>query len=513
MAAGGLCNNEECSICCNKECKTCGGLACSLDPLGADNCCEKEISLVTGGKPSCAERQAPCVRTESKCPQGLCPDEACILCCHPGCGDSCGATTCASHPLGASNCCPATILKDKLPTGSAGVCNATQAGPCLRVTKCSEFGGICEDDDCAVCCDKGCQTCGGPDCASDPLGEAKCCPVQIGREAPLCQAASDAPPAGGEPSAPATATSPTAPCVRLGLCGGSNGICADEACGVCCPRTCGVCNGVACALSPGGESQCCASGIVAAQKTCGADAIAPCTRVSSAAGTGGGDDSFSAWWLVVLLLLVLCCALLLIAYIMYKRKQRQDKKELERNRELFNLENKITDDDFALQLIGEDGQEKSAPKDRSDASNSNVSTPAALASLTPSPAPSPGGGVHGAKKKGRTASIASQNSRDGDGELNVSRTSVAPGPLTAADSSKANANKSGSSVAASTLAPPRNRARGASRRSQNNPLGPQGSSSSFGGLGGGTGSGDGKGSDEEEKTKKKDSLLSVDDLI
>ena len=234
---GGICNSAECTLCCDQGCQQCGGPGCEADPLGAAACCESPILDGGNGATCATKQKAPCVRTPSVCTDGLCPDEECAVCCHAGCGTACGSKTCASHPLGADACCATDIYKKNStnicsaevpgpcvrvnsctefsgqcedaecavccdpgckvcggeecsndPLGShkccpkiiaqtAEVCSATEnakvTAACLRLSRCVEFGGLCSDSTCTVCCNRECGKCvNGHECE---LGHPECC--------------------------------------------------------------------------------------------------------------------------------------------------------------------------------------------------------------------------------------------------------------------------------------------------------------------------------------------------
>jgi hypothetical protein len=106
------------------------------------------------------------------------------ICCSNTCS-SCGGLGCSTNPV---NCCLGTILQ------SNQYCNTTSA-PCVIVDaipivprvpstpdpKCSN-GTIHKN----ICCDKGCKSCGGLSCSTDPLGTDKCCLSAILNSNDLC---------------------------------------------------------------------------------------------------------------------------------------------------------------------------------------------------------------------------------------------------------------------------------------------------------------------------------------
>eukprot|EP01061_Rhynchopus_euleeides_P001798 TRINITY_DN1131_c0_g3_i1.p1 TRINITY_DN1131_c0_g3~~TRINITY_DN1131_c0_g3_i1.p1 ORF type:complete len:2488 (+),score=898.26 TRINITY_DN1131_c0_g3_i1:439-7902(+) len=331
----GICNNEECTVCCHASCGTCGGITCALDPQGPENCCEADIIRIGGEKTCSSVNTAPCKRVNEKCPGGICPDAECAVCCNAGCGDSCGATTCALHPLGPGNCCPDIIID----THPNKTCSADVPGPCRRVTKCAEMGGLCEDDTCNVCCDKACEKCGGPDCANDPAGASKCCPALIVQSGKSC------------------APVPEVPCVRVTFCEEHNGICSNEECTVCCPKECGECDKPACESRPGGASRCCGASIIAAGSICGINTAAPCVRPAQReTSPSGGDDDAFPWWLLLLVLLLLCSCLALLAFILFRmRKQKQDS-ESNRHQTMFGMEDKK--EEMGQTLLSPDDEEQ-----------------------------------------------------------------------------------------------------------------------------------------------------------
>jgi hypothetical protein len=105
------------NICCVGKCSQCGGPNCSLDPLGATNCCSTTIATQVN---YCNETAPPCIIVNPPRPiirNDTNPDPTCTLgiinkkiCCKKGCA-SCGGGSCSLDPLGSDNCCSAGITK------------------------------------------------------------------------------------------------------------------------------------------------------------------------------------------------------------------------------------------------------------------------------------------------------------------------------------------------------------------------------------------------------------------
>eukprot|EP01060_Flectonema_neradi_P040759 TRINITY_DN940_c0_g2_i4.p1 TRINITY_DN940_c0_g2~~TRINITY_DN940_c0_g2_i4.p1 ORF type:complete len:2437 (+),score=543.61 TRINITY_DN940_c0_g2_i4:265-7575(+) len=263
---GGICKDDLCTVCCSPECSTCGD--CSLDDRGS--CCEATIAK--DGQQCSATVSAPCVRASTPCLAygGICSDALCTSCCHEDC-QICGGPTCHLDPLGASSCCPKTI------EAAGEHCSPSPnfvRSPCIRENKCASVGGVCNDASCSVCCNSGCDDCGGLSCSTDPLGASQCCVEEIMNADPRMECSQEG---------------STAPCIRQDLCGSVNGICADERCAVCCDEKCGACGGPTCSLDPLGASKCCIDEITQNQGTCTAgDApAAPCIRLDACEPFGG----------------------------------------------------------------------------------------------------------------------------------------------------------------------------------------------------------------------------------
>ena len=82
------------------------------------------------------------------------------------------------------------------------------------------------------------------------------------------------------------------PRARNELCHSSGDTCVNGLAGidgaddngelVCCPLGCGACGGIGCGSFPGGNTQCCANGILNNQQDCSVSGAAPCSI------TGGG---------------------------------------------------------------------------------------------------------------------------------------------------------------------------------------------------------------------------------
>ena len=262
---GGICADAKCSFCCSQACAVCGGPNCTGD------CCETPI---TEAENYCSETQsAPCLRTPAKCDMfgGVCSDRSCTHCCASSCGDKCGATDCANAPGGASACCPATFGPDQK------FCDNYVHAPCIRVTTCERFGGICKDANCTACCDKQCGSCGATNCADLPGGAARCCIDEIMKANRTCAITISPAPCIPEPE-----PIPPPPCAAYG------GICVDDACSACCDQSCGsTCGQANC------TDNCCTAVITDGGSKCTANSGSPCVRVNECLTMGGicNDDN------------------------------------------------------------------------------------------------------------------------------------------------------------------------------------------------------------------------------
>ena len=234
----GVCSGGNCDVCCEKSC---GDLCGALDCVG--ECCVDAI-IRTERKCSDDVTALPCVRTSHECltQGGICNDAACSVCCLSSCGDKCGASDCASGAGGAAGCCKNNIDQ------AGKVCTAHTIAPCVRLTMCEEYGGVCEDATCEVCCHPSCGDCNTATCNANDMS-TKCCASTITLGGNVCSSPNDA------------------PCVRplpVDQCNTYGGICADSSCTVCCEKQCGLkCGAPDCATAPGGADKCCPTKIVA----------------------------------------------------------------------------------------------------------------------------------------------------------------------------------------------------------------------------------------------------------
>ncbi|KAJ9455754.1 Na-Ca exchanger/integrin-beta4 [Diplonema papillatum] len=288
---GGICEDDACEACCAATCTRCGGELCELEGT-ASECCPEAI---LASSPVCDDAaSAPCVRV-NKCEAqgGVCNDESCTACCDAGC-EYCGGPMCVWDELGRDKCCPETF---------ANSCAAAGA-PCVRsdaAEKCAPFGGRCKDEDCVVCCDARCGTCGGNLCDEDPLGAELCCPSAILR-------------AGAKPC-----TGNAAPCIRVETCEPMGGVCNDAACSTCCAKGCGVCGGRDCESDPLSQDKCCPDAILGVQPMCDDGNAAPCTRF--APDNDDADDEEFPGWAVALIVLLLLSVVCLIVFMMWRSKK------------------------------------------------------------------------------------------------------------------------------------------------------------------------------------------------
>ena len=95
------------NACCVSECNQCGGVACSVNPLGAKNCCSNTI---IGLPRYCNETVAPCVIVPVNVPDPTCKNGIVNknICCNPNC-TTCGGPSCSTDRYGSNNCCTTTI--------------------------------------------------------------------------------------------------------------------------------------------------------------------------------------------------------------------------------------------------------------------------------------------------------------------------------------------------------------------------------------------------------------------
>eukprot|EP00904_Undaria_pinnatifida_P003197 jgi/Undpi1/12879/HiC_scaffold_7.g02546.m2 len=263
--------NDGGTVCCDIHCDQCGGPGCgnpTLSFVSADDCCASNI--LTQDEPCSVTGSAPCVLDtveQTSCSNGLIglENDGGTVCCHFLC-DQCGGPGCGSPDLAvflsADDCCVSNILEN------GQLCSVTESSPCVLqyLETCSNNLVGFENAASTVCCDAGCDQCGGTGCGSPTnpsLSDDDCCVSNILEDDHLCSLTEEA------------------PCVLDTAVTCSNNVVGFEnAAGtVCCTAGCDQCGGAGCGSPTDpdlSDDDCCASNILENGQPCSVVEMAPC---------------------------------------------------------------------------------------------------------------------------------------------------------------------------------------------------------------------------------------------